>query len=292
MHFIATSDLHFEVPRSAGPARELAAEICRSRADALILAGDIAAATKPGLMAESLALFAGFAGRKFLIAGNHDVWTVGGDADEVHAGLGAVCRDAGFHFLDDGPAVVGDVGVAGNMGWFDLAFRKPELGIPLRFYEAKIAPAAAAIIHEHAGLLAPDAGEAPSPRGRAVRARWMDGVRVRRRMSDAEFLDDCLARLERDLSALDARGVRAIVAAVHHLPFAELVPSLYMDDAHGFAAAYMGSPRIGGVLLAHPRVKVLVCGHSHRRTDATIGGIRCLNPGSSYEFKRVVEFDI
>ena len=54
--------------------------------------------------------------------------------------MGVAARSAGFHFLDDGPAVVNGVGFVGNVGWFDYGFRKPELGIPLRYYQAKVSP--------------------------------------------------------------------------------------------------------------------------------------------------------
>ena len=286
MRIAVTADLHFEVARSAEPARAMAAELCGSPADALIIAGDTFAFETEGLTA-ALRHFDGFPGAKFLVAGNHDLWTRTGDSELIYQTLGQAAAAAGFHFLDDAPAVLGGVGLVGNIGWWDLSYRRAELGVPLRFYEAKVAPGAAGMFEQHRRLLDPAEGEPPTERAIAIRARWMDGVRVRRRQTDAEFLQMCLDRLDRHLTEI-APQVDVIVAAVHHLPFAELVP-LYGDDRYDFAAAYLGSPRIGEVLLAHPKVRLAFCGHSHRPGRVQHGGLTCLNVGSGYTFKQKIE---
>jgi 3',5'-cyclic AMP phosphodiesterase CpdA len=294
MRLLVTADLHFEVARSKGPAMQTAERISGSDADALIVAGDTSA-FDPAALTEALRHFDGFRGRKFVVAGNHDLWVWGGgvggrDSAAHYAALEAASEAAGFRMLDHAPAVVDGVGFVGNVGWFDLSFAHADLGIPRRFYEAKVAPGAAAIIEEYRGLLSPEAGEPPGERGMGVRARWMDGWRVKWPWSDAEFLDRCLERLDRDLTAV-AREADRIVAVVHHLPFAELVHRS-PDDRFAFAAAYFGSPRIGELLLRHPKVRLAFCGHSHREGRVEKGALTCINVGSTYEAKRVVEAEI
>lgn len=291
MKIVVTADLHFEVGRSADPARRMAARLCETKADALIIAGDTTAFDRPTL-ADALRHFDGFPGAKFLIAGNHDLWTIAGDSRRIYAGMGDIARSTGFHFLDDGPAVRDGVGFVGNVGWFDFGFRKNELGIPLRYYKAKVSPGAAAMMAEHVSLGTADPADPPSARALAIRARWMDGVRVRWDWTDDEFLQICLDRLDKHLRQVE-REVDRIVVAVHHVPFAELLPDPdRQDDRLAFAAAYLGSARIGELLLTHPKVCYVFCGHSHWPRRMVRGGMTAINVGSTYEIKRLVEVDV
>ena len=74
--------------------------------------------------------------------------------------------------------------------------------------------------------------------------------------------------------------VRRIVAFVHHLPFADLVPP-GRPARFAFAAAYMGSNVLGSVLLGCPAVTDVYCGHSHWRGRRTIGHVNVVNIGST-----------
>jgi hypothetical protein len=115
-----------------------------------------------------------------------------------------------------------------------------------------------------------------------VVARWNDGKFVKLHRSDEQFLAERLAQLTRDLDRV--RDARAIIAAVHHLPFRELLPppkSAQWD----FAKAYLGSARIGELLLRYPNVRQVVCGHSHFAAKARVGHVRALNTGCGYRTK-------
>jgi hypothetical protein len=105
---------------------------------------------------------------------------------------------------------------------------------------------------------------------------------VKLKRSDEAFLDELLAALRGQLDAL--RDVPRVVAAVHHLPFAELLP-----PPHGaqwdFAKAFLGSPRIGELLLEYPNVTDVFCGHSHFAADVRVGHIHAVNVGSGYRAK-------
>ncbi|MFW5841514.1 MAG: metallophosphoesterase, partial [Planctomycetota bacterium] len=78
MKALITADLHYNIARSRLPAQRLAREICRTRADALVLLGDTAG-KQPGPFIEALELFADFPGRKLLVPGNHCIWSRGGE---------------------------------------------------------------------------------------------------------------------------------------------------------------------------------------------------------------------
>jgi hypothetical protein len=123
-----------------------------------------------------------------------------------------------------------------------------------------------------------------------VVARWNDGRFVKLHRSDDAFLEERLAQLRTDLD--EVRESSQIIAAIHHLPFAELLPPPHTAQ-WDFAKAYLGSARIGQVLLGHSKVSHAICGHSHYAAQATVGHISAASLGSGYRGKtlRVLELD-
>ena len=289
MRILATADLHYDITRSREPARLIAEEIRGIDADALLVLGDVAGRDS-GIVLEALRLFDGFKGRKFFVAGNHDIWTApGGDSlDKLERELPEICRQAGFHDLDMEPAVLGGVGLVGSMGWYDFSYRPAHLGIPLRFYEAKIAPGAAERLFGFEYLLA-DRSDVPEA-AFGIGTRWMDGEHTRLGMSDVEFCGRLVVRLKDHLAWVAGRCDR-IVVGMHHVPFAELVP--YTDKpSWAFASAFLGSDQFGRVLLEEPKVGTLLCGHSHKPDRIRCGHVECINVGSTYLAKRYEVLDL
>ncbi len=283
MKIVVTSDLHYDIARGVDPTRRLADEICGLSVDALILLGDVAG-RDVDIVDACLHLFDGFAGRKFFVAGNHELWVRPGESSlyRLEELLPAICREAGFWPLDVESANVDGVGFVGTVGWYDYSFRSEWLGLPLRFYEHKIAPGAAARVEGFGHLLAHTADIPEEAFSYGV--RWMDGAHVDLGMSDAAFCEYLLARFRRHLATEAARS-RRIVAAMHHVPFIELVPTS-QDPTFAFATAFMGSARFGEAVLAEPKVQYVLCGHSHRAMGVRKGHLTCLNVGCTYVQKR------
>ena len=283
MRVLVTADLHYDFDRYQGRVAALAARMCAERADVLVLAGDLFA-LDPALMVECLKLFEGFDGEKLLVAGNHDLWTTAdGDSLELYESvIPALARACGFHDLDTGPRVIGDVGFVGTVGWYDYSFRDPSLGVPLRFYEHKASPGYCAAQPSLAHLL--DPAEDLSPRARAAGSFWNDGRMVHWALDDRRFSELTLERLEAQLAAVEPE-VRAVVAVTHHIPFAEMLVRR-SDPSWAFGNAFMGSEGLGRVLLGHPKVGHALFGHSHTRGRARIGHIEALNVGCTYRAKR------
>jgi predicted phosphodiesterase len=288
MRLIVTADLHYNIARSKAPTMAVAEEICQRRADGLLILGDIGG-RDIGIVSECLHLFDRFPGRKFFVAGNHDIWTdpEGDSLVRLERELPAVCREAGFHPLDIEPAELDGIGLAGSIGWYDYTFRPGRLGIPLRFYQQKIAPGAAARTpgHEH---LMEDTSDIPEDAMR-IGARWMDGVHARLPISDEAFCDRLLNRLDNHLDQLSE--CRSIVAGIHHLPFRQLVPQ-QENPSWAFAAAFLGSERFGELLARHDRVRYVLCGHSHMQSRVRRDHIECINVGCTYKAKRYETIDI
>jgi 3',5'-cyclic AMP phosphodiesterase CpdA len=288
MRLVVTADLHYEMPEHRAAVLAVAERICREKADALALAGDLFAHS-PDCLRQCLRLFDGFQGEKLLVAGNHDLWTEGGDSFEIYDQLiPAVARECGFHDLDAAPRILGDVGIVGTVGWYDYSFRDESLGIPLRFYELKAAPGYALSHPALRELVDPDSS-LPF-KALAARSYWNDGRMIRWKLDDQAFTALTLERLERQLEAVEGQ-VRAVVAITHHLPFAEML--LRRDDpSWAFGNAFMGCVGLGQVLLRHEKVTHAAFGHSHSRGRQRIGHIEAVNVGCTYAKKRYEVLDI
>ncbi len=293
MRILVTADLHYDVPRSRYWTEELARQACKAGGDALLLVGDCAGAVH-GILRDCLLLFAQFPGRKFLVPGNHCLWCLEGEdsIQRYEKIVPEIAAEAGFDVLDHSPAVLDGVGLAGSIGWYDYSFRQESLGFPIEFYQAKMTPAAAQRFQEHRPMVEALRDQLQE-RHFNTAVRWMDGVRVRMAMSDSEFLDHVVERLARQLRAFEADdSVRQVAVFVHHLPFRKLVPQ-DRPEQFAFAAAYMGSEKIGRAIAACSKVSHVYCGHSHWRGSAQVGRIKVINIGSTYvqKYLEVLELD-
>ncbi len=290
MKILVTADLHYEVARSQRPTRLLAERVCAEDGEVLVLVGDTAGCQLE-LLRQALALFAGFDGRKLLVAGNHCLWCRDGESslDRYERMLPDVAAECGFEMLDRKAVAMNGVGLVGSVGWYDYSFADDSLEIPEAFYEAKVAPGAAVQLGGHDELLEAH-GHQLTERNLAIRARWMDGLHVRLPMSDKEFCQMLADRLAGRLEEFSAK-VDRIVAFVHHLPFGELVPA-NRPDHFAFAAAYLGARRLGEVLLGCPKVTHVYCGHSHWPGRRKIGHLMAINIGSTYTEKRLEILEI
>jgi predicted phosphodiesterase len=295
MKIVATADLHFDHPKSVPGAWRLAETLCAGHggADVLVLAGD-QCGPDLSVLCDCLRLFDAFRGRKLMIAGNHDLWSPHPDSFErFERHIPQLAADCGFTCLDAEPAVVGDVGFAGTIGWYDYSFRDEAIGVPLRFYEAKVGPGAARMFTEYRGLLqnTEDIGE----QGRQVAIRWMDGRWVHLGMSDPQFTELLCGRLAGHLASIAPR-VRTIVGVCHHVPFRRLCPPRpwrgIPKASWAFTTAFMGSERLGETFAAEPKLSRLLCGHTHLPRRRKIGRIEVIDIGSNYEQKQVVELEV
>lgn len=252
--------------------------------DALLLVGDTAVADGPSLE-EALALF-DFAGPKLFVPGNHELWSKLSQGQELlESILPQRVAQAGWTWLPDRPFTCEDGGaVVGSIGWYDYAFAEESIAIPRAFYEAKTSPGAvlATKSPEHLLLLASTMPESQQQ----IFARWNDAKFVRLPFSDDAFVERECERLRSQLESL--RAARTVVAAIHTIPFVELMP-IRRGGQWDFARAYLGSPRLGATVARFKNVSHVLCGHSHWPVEARVGAIDAINIGSGYRMKRFVE---
>jgi hypothetical protein len=249
-------------------------------ADALLLVGDTAGSQGDALE-RCLSRFE-FAGPKLFVAGNHELWTLEGDSHSIFTEeLPRRVRAMGWHWLENQPYIAGDVAIVGSIGWYDYSFAWPALGIPRRFYAAKISPGAAERFTEFAPLFSQT--DDLSPEALQIIARWNDGRFVKLGRSDDAFLDELLAAMETQLRAVSQ--MPQVVVATHCVPLAGLLPPTGRSQ-WDFARAYLGSERMGDLILRFPNVRQILCGHSHFPMELTIGPVRAINIGSGYREKK------
>lgn len=253
MRLAVTSDIHVDLN---GPSilDALCARVRDVDPDVLIVAGDIATGAVTYL--RTLLALKAVAPEVVVVAGNHDVWTApealakGVDSwarlDRI---LPALCLEAGVHDLDAGPVILGGIGFAGTLGWYDLSTR------------------------DHALDVSPDAYRTGVFGG----LRWTDHEYAvfqhdERRMGMEEVTSLLRARLATHLASLD---VPRIVAVTHTLPFAA---QLHQKTHPGwrFVNAFLGSLPLGQLIAADPRVTLAVAGHTHLGSDLQLGGLRAL----------------
>ena len=286
MRLLVTADLHYNHPRSRGAAEELTGRMNAAGGDVLLVVGDTASGDGDALE-QCLSLFR-FPGPKLFVAGNHELWTHGPDSYRLFTeDLPRRVRALGWHWLEGEPVRLGDVAFVGTVGWYDYSFAPPHLGIPRRFYEHKVTPGAAERFGHLSGLFEP--ADDIGPAGREVAARWNDARFVKLHRPDEAFLDELLGGLAAGLESVS--DAERVVAAVHHVPFRELLPPV-RDDPRDFAKAFMGSERIGQLLLRHPNVRHVFCGHSHFPVEADVGYVHAVNVGSGYRWKTFHRIDL
>jgi Icc-related predicted phosphoesterase len=289
MRIIATSDLHYNIARSQAPTEHVAREICRRGGDVLMLVGD-SAATDLAILDRVLTLFDQWSGVKLLVAGNHELWSPPGEDSmtRYETTLARACKKHGVHYLDEEPWRANGVAFVGSVGWYDYSFRPSSMKIPLRFYQHKVAPGSAEAQDDHKHLI--EKTDDLTPTSRDIICRWMDGQRVTLPMSDVDFTHHLAHKLRRHLAEVSPTA-KTIVAGIHHLPFAEVVPRSILPSFE-FATGFMGSELLGETLLEFPAVRHVLCGHAHRAARCRKGELECRVIGSTYREKQFEVLDV
>ncbi|MFH1421126.1 MAG: metallophosphoesterase [Planctomycetota bacterium] len=264
MWIVAVSDLHYDQRRE--PAVECAKKVIASDAVVLVIAGDFA--MDENLIDECAALFDPFVGYKIAVAGNHDLWVYKGNSSlQRYKRLGEILRAHDFHFLDESPMIIGNIGFVGNIGWYDYSFRRLDAPEPYvqvltdrpkkwedlteEDYKRKILYYTLTRSEKSLDVF-----------GKNLRVTgWNDIEYIRWDYADAEFTNICVEKLRRDIAQIEPL-VEKIIAVTHHLPFENMMIRKNRVD-WDFNNAFVGSRKLGEVLLSCPKISLAICGHTH-----------------------------
>lgn len=270
MRLAVTSDLHWGLsPAGDAASRDLARCVEALAPDAFALAGDVGEGES---FSRCLDLFARLQCPRLVVPGNHDLWTRDPGASSLERYrqvLPDLAATAGFHYLDQHPVTStdGKVGIAGSINWYDYSFADPvverEHPEAPELYRAKLFP----------------------------NGQHNDGRFVRLAMSDAEFTGEVVSWFTAQLAELPAT-VEQVIAIQHHPPVRELFyPTPLTNTYQRFWLAYTGNRRMQDLVLSEPRIRTVICGHTHAACEANVQGKRCLNIGGDYHFKRLLLLD-
>jgi len=270
MRLAVTSDLHWGLsPAGDAATLELVRRVEELAPDAFAVAGDVGEGES---FVRCLELFARLRCPRLVVPGNHDLWTRDPEAsshERYRQGLPREASTAGFHYLDRHPVTStdGSIGIVGSINWYDYSFADPvverEHPEAPEMYRAKLFP----------------------------NGQHNDGRFVRLSMSDAEFTGEVVSRFKAHVTELPA-SVEQVIAIQHHPPVRELFyPTPLTSTYQLFWLAYTGNRRMQEAVLAEPRVKTVICGHTHAACEADVQGKRCINIGGDYHFKRLLLLD-
>lgn len=269
MRLAVTADLHWGLdPHGDAATRELARKVEDLAPDAFAIAGDIGEGEE---FARCLGLFSRLTCDRLAAPGNHDVWTRDEAVDSLELyerGLPQLAAGAGFQYLDQRPYLpVPGLAVVGSMNWYDYSFADP------------------AVEEEH-----PDAPEMYRHK-RFPNGVHNDGRFVRFGLTDEAFTQRVVSAFQAQLGALP-ETVAGVIAIQHHPPVQELFyPTPLTNTYQRFWLAYTGNRRMQDVVLDDPRIRAVICGHTHAACVADVAGKRCLNIGGDYHYKRLLLLD-
>jgi len=278
MKVSATSDIHH--PKNASKLESAIAEMTDS--DVVVIAGDISYDVRT--YSRVLNKFRHLAATKVTVLGNHDLY-VGTDGDSLEkvALLADICRRNDFHLLDESPLIIGDVAFVGNIGWYDYQFAQKKSD------EEVIVLGKDKVYSTTINRMDDADFEAKRYRVRGTTTTWQDRGYIHWDFSDKEFLELQLRKLKHNLEEVSPK-VNKIVYVSHHIPIWQFVRVKADDPQWGLFNAYQGSPRLGEVALANPKLAAIICGHSHLYGSTKIGNVDCYDV--SREFGELVKIDI
>lgn len=274
MRIAVTADLHWGHHASGAAASRLLFDYLKAHPpDLLILAGDVGTGT---LYGDCLAQLVDVPCLKAVVPGNHDIWVkFEAEYDSLFLydeELPRISAQHGFHYLDQGPLILPQAGVAivGSINWYDYSWALEKLRTlhpeELSRLESK----------------------------RFSRGRHNDANFVRWPLDDVGFTTRVVANFERQLlQALEQ--VPRVVAVTHHPPICALgfprpVPATSLDSL--LWDAFCGNSAMEELFERHAeRIAFAFCGHTHRARETVWHGIRGYNVGGDYHFKRLLLLD-
>jgi Icc-related predicted phosphoesterase len=265
MKIIATGDIHYDLIRNPEEHKKFVNFINRLKneePDVLVLAGDTVGLGSTKLE-ECLSFFKEVAPIRLKVFGNHDYWTIEGDTSSHLEILKSRIKGCGFVLLEEKPVIIDGIGFAGNCLWYDYSFSPEEIP-PRSSYEKKIFG------------------------GHII---WNDVHFVNLGKSDIDYTSELNEKLEGDIQRLEA-DVEQIVVVTHHIGFIEMLTTREGFPGWNFCNAFMGSKRLGKMLLNHPKVRYHICGHTHDEKVVRKGSLISINPGSTYDEKKFVSLVI
>jgi 3',5'-cyclic AMP phosphodiesterase CpdA len=275
LRIAVTADLHWgHGPRGDQATQLLCADLYHDPPDLLLLGGDLGTVHH---FEACLALFDELDCLKAMVPGNHDIWVEpddrrGDSLDLYERLLPATCAAHGVHYLDHGPLILPEAGLAivGTMNWYDYSWALDRLRAEVPDWQERLRDK------------------------RFTRGRHNDGRFVRWPLDDAAFTARVAASFEQHLTTALAQ-VAHVLVLTHHpafygIGFPRAEPPSAPDGL--LWDAFCGNAALEGTLQRHAdSISLVFSGHTHRARASTLGPIQGFNIGGDYHFKRLLIVD-
>jgi predicted phosphohydrolase len=276
LRLAVTADLHWGHAKGIEANRRLVEYLHAHPADGFVIAGDVGTGD---YWSQCLRQFADLPGFKAVLPGNHDIW-IPRDENRIDSLvmyqdlLPEMARDVGFHYLDDGPLVLPEAGLAlvGSINWYDYSWGIDELR---RRFPAELERLQSK---------------------RFTRGRHNDANFVRWSLDDPGFTRLVVEKMAKHFDEALARVPR-VLALTHHPAFRAISfphpPDVAIPDLDVLLwDAFSGNASMEQLLLRHAdRIALTFSGHTHRAAEGHLGPIKGINIGSDYPFKRLLYVD-
>jgi predicted phosphohydrolase len=275
MRIAVTADLHWGHNRLGDEATRLLWQHLHDEPPALfLLGGDVGTAEH---FSDCLAYFRELPCPKALVPGNHDLWVMEtdgrGDSLQLYQHeLPAACATYGFHYLDHGPLLLPEAGLAvvGSVNWYDYSWSLEQLKAEVPNWQWHLQNKA------------------------FTRGRHNDGRFIRWHFDDIGFTREVVATLERQLHQALERVDRVWVLTHHPAFYGISFP--HEERPTGLDPllwdALSGNASLQALLQRYAeRIAFIFSGHTHRATEARLGPARGYNIGGDYHFKRMFVVD-
>jgi len=118
-------------------------------------------------------------------------------------------------------------------------------------------------------------------------ATWQDMERMSEPPEDGVLLEGSLEALGQQLAA-PSLGPR-VVAVTHMVPLSAGLPAEGGGLWSSWSRAYLGSDRVGELLVGDPRVEAVIFGHAHAGRDFSRGTLRGYNVASPIGMPRLID---
>ncbi len=279
MKLLVTSDVHVEKHKSTNllnMCKQIHEIIEQNPSEEIVFAilGDV---TQNLLtLHDYLAKFSSLEIPKLFVAGNHDIWSQKSLRDSPYSSLDSleiytsvlpeICKKNGFQYLDQKPYIVNRVGIIGNIGWYDFSFFSPveppvskhfsfvrrNSNLEFNWSEMRYED----LVNKQ--LWANDKHHKP------VRiCAWNDFLYIKwpKGMDDIDFCHMCYRTINKQFQEIDS-SIDHLIFLSHHVLFENCI-CRYPSYEKEFYNAYRGCKFLGDFVIMHPKLRKVLCGHTH-----------------------------
>jgi predicted phosphodiesterase len=279
MKLLVTSDIHIDKQKNAESSnlcKHIREYVTQHPNEEIIFAilGDVSQNLLK--LQNYLAEFSSLEIPKLFVAGNHDIWlqTISDNSPytslnsfEIYTSiLPDICKNTGFQYLDQNPFVSNRVGIVGNIGWYDFSFfspLEPSSSKPLTFVRRSTNEEFSWTEITYEDLVKKELWNSDAHHKPIRICAWNDLFYVKwpSGIDDVEFCHICYKTINQQFQEIDST-IDHLVFLSHHVLFEDCIYR-YSSYEKEFYNAYRGCKFLGDFVLTHPKLRKILCGHTH-----------------------------